>query len=279
MDENTKKDVKRSVIPATSRPIRQKPNKQWGQHFLRDRSVLEKIIEAARCGGGDTVLEIGPGEGVLTEALLQTGASVIAVETDPLLAGALRARLGGTSLQVISDDILKPGLLSSLSLPASYLVVANIPYNITSALLQLLLTQAQKPSRMVLLLQKEVADRLMAQPPDMSLLSVMCQTYARCRRVCLVPPGAFFPPPKVTSAVVAFDLYQEDALPSDPEAVITLAGRAFRFRRRQLRNTLATREHPKKKIEEALGALKHFATARPEELTSKDWSHFANLLY
>ena len=196
--------------------------KSYGQNWLVDETVVKKIIQAAEITPGELILEIGPGTGVLTQALVDAGVQVIAVEADPNLIEPLKERFADR-IQLIEGDALTFSLHHF-----SYKLIANIPYNITSDLLRRFLTQDPKPSRMVLMVQKEVADRIVARPAQMSLLSVMCQLYAVCRRVSVVPAGAFRPVPKVDSAIVQFDL--ED--PSlrwriDPEMVIGLAKFGF----------------------------------------------------
>ncbi|MBI2484712.1 ribosomal RNA small subunit methyltransferase A [Candidatus Uhrbacteria bacterium] len=238
--------------------------KQFGQHFLRDQSVIKKIISSAEITPGEEVLEIGPGEGVLTQALLSAGARVTAVEIDRDLIDALRERFG-KSLNLIEGDILSVPLCK---LPAtSYKLVANLPYNIASAVLEKFFTLPEPPTRFVVMVQREVGERILAQPPHMSLLSVACQMYADARRVTRVPPGAFSPPPKVDSLVVRMDWHPRVV---DPESVIALAKKGFVHPRKQLHRNmepLFAREKTKK----FLASRSLPETARAQELSVDDW--------
>lgn len=175
------------------------PNKSLGQHWLRDRDVLAHIADCAELSAGDTVLEIGPGLGTLTSELLRRSKEVIAVEFDEELARKLPGQFPGKNLRVVQSDILAFDL-SGLS--TGYKVVANVPYYITSKIVQLLMTAQNKPSVAVLLVQKEVAQRLAAMPGSMSILAVSAQVFAEVSLGDIVPAALFTPPPKVDSQVV-----------------------------------------------------------------------------
>ena len=175
------------------------PKKSLGQHWLKDRDILAAIAESAELAPDDTVLEIGPGLGTLTSELLRRAGKVIAVEFDEELAAKLPGQFPGKNLEVVRSDILSFDLNQ---LPANYKVVANVPYYITSKIVQLLMTAKNKPSIAVLLVQKEVAERLAAKPGDMSILAVSAQSFADVDLGILVPARYFTPPPKVDSAVV-----------------------------------------------------------------------------
>ena len=175
------------------------PNKSLGQHWLRDRGVLAHIADCAEIDKNDTVLEIGPGLGTLTSELLRRAGKVIAVEFDPELARKLPSQFPGTNLEVVTSDILSYDL-SGLSM--GYKVVANVPYYITSKIVQMLMTATNKPSISVLLVQKEVAERLAAEPGNMSILAVSAQIFADISLGEVVKAELFTPPPKVDSQVV-----------------------------------------------------------------------------
>jgi len=175
------------------------PKKSLGQHWLKDRDILASIADSAELTKDDTVLEIGPGLGTLTSELLRRVGKVVAVEFDEELAAKLPGQFPGKNLEVIRSDILSFDLSQ---LPADYKVVANVPYYITSKIVQLLMTANNKPSIAVLLVQKEVAHRLAAKPGDMSILAVSAQSFANVELGILVPAKYFTPPPKVDSAVV-----------------------------------------------------------------------------
>ena len=175
------------------------PNKSLGQHWLKDRVILEAIVDEAEISDSDTVLEIGPGLGTLTSVLLSRAKRVIAVEFDKDLAGKLSGQFPGKDLTVHNQDILSFDLSS---LPPRYKVVANVPYYITSKIVQLLSETSNPPSCSVLLVQKEVAERLAAAPGEMSLLSLSAQLFHEVSLGPLVPAEYFTPPPKVDSQVV-----------------------------------------------------------------------------
>ena len=224
--------------------------KRFGQHWLRDASVLAAIVEAADLRPEDRVLEVGPGRGALTERLLASAAEAVqAIELDRDLVDGLTARFSADPrFHLRQGDVLE----TSLALPDGRLatkVVANIPYNITGPLLERLIGRLDGPvdppyQRLVLLVQKEVAERIRARPghSSFSALSVRMQLLADCRSICPVPPRCFQPPPKVQSEVIALDpLPAERRLPlSRARQVESLLKQAFRSRRKMLRNTLGS---------------------------------------
>jgi len=213
------------------------PNKSLGQHWLHDRDVLAHIADCADLNENDTVLEIGPGLGTLTSELLRRCNKVIAVEFDAELARKLPAQFPGKNLEVIHGDILSFDLSR---LPANYKVVANVPYYITSKIVQLLMTAANKPSTAVLLVQKEVAERLAAHPGDMSILAVSAQIYAEVTLGDLVPAKLFTPPPKVDSQVVILKTRREPLLSEAIEKDFFRTVKAgFSAKRKKIRSSLA----------------------------------------
>lgn len=173
--------------------------KSLGQHWLRDETVLRAIVHTASLSKNDTVLEIGPGQGNLTKFLVKQAKKVIAIELDDNLAARLPSKIAADNLEVIHQDILKVDLNE---LPRGYKVVANIPYYLTGHLLKMLITSANPPSSMILLVQKEVAERICAKPGQMSVLAVSVQLYYRAELGQIVPAKLFTPPPKVDSQVV-----------------------------------------------------------------------------
>ena len=216
-------------------PIRAK--KSFSQNWLIDDGVLETIINTAKLKRGERVLEIGPGTGILTEALLDTGACVTAVEADKDLIEPLEKKFGG-KITLVHDDIFsfvsEPLHLSALS---PFHLVSNIPYNITSDILRVFLTSKSKPQQMILLLQREVVDRIVAKPPKMSLLSVVCQLYACCEKTVDVPRAAFRPIPKVDSAVVRL-VPRKTGSDDEREKIIKIAKAGFSNPRKQLHGNL-----------------------------------------
>lgn len=231
--------------------------KSLGQHFLVDRGALAKVIRAADLAASDIVVEVGPGLGILTRELAQRVGRIIAVELDEELAQQLRdIFVDQTHVSIIQGNILKlsPQELVKLSgkfmpgsegppeeaKPGPYKVVANLPYYITSPVLRHFLESSYRPTMMVVMVQREVAESIVARPGDMSLLSVAVQFYGKPRIVAYVPPKSFRPPPKVESAILKIDVYPH--LPWDiPNTQdffrVTRAG--FVSRRKQLRNALA----------------------------------------
>lgn len=255
--------------------------KSFGQNWLVDETVVQKIIEAAEIVSGETILEVGPGTGVLTKALVAAGARVIAVEADKSLIAPLREKFVDT-IELIHGDILSWSFTQPQAEACGYRykLVANIPYNITSDLLRHFLTKQPKPSRMILMLQSEVADRIIAQPPHMSLLSVVCQIYAQCRCVVKVPAGAFRPISKVDSAVVRLDLHPMSSFTQiDPEEVIAVARLGFSSPRKQLHGNLkGVRRKGSSAVKEALQHLGLPPTARAEALTVENWIALTHIL-
>lgn len=213
------------------------PNKSLGQHWLRDRDVLAHIADCADITPDDTVLEIGPGLGTLTSELLRRAKKAVAVEFDPDLARKLPGQFPGNDLEVIHQDILSFDLSV---LPAGYKVVANVPYYITSKIVQLLMTAKNKPSIAVLLVQKEVAQRIAAEPGDMSILAVSAQVFADAHLGDVVPAELFTPPPKVDSQVVILKTRSENLFASiDERRFFRLVKAGFSAKRKKLRSSLS----------------------------------------
>lgn len=215
------------------------PKKSLGQNFLHDPNVLEKIVTTAEIAPDDTVLEIGPGTGTLTEVLARSARHVIAVEIDDRLQPILEERLAPyDNTEVLYQDILLVNVAELVGTP-NYVVVANVPYYITSAILRHLLESPLRPRRLVLTMQLEVAERLIARPGDMSVLSVSAQYYAQTRMVMRLKPGAFWPRPEVDSAVVRMDTYPAPPVSVPSDALFFRVVRAgFSQKRKQLKNSL-----------------------------------------
>jgi len=229
------------------------PNKRLGQHFLTDRNILERIVDALDPAPGEVVLEIGLGKGSLTEVLLARGLTVIAVEKDRRLAqesGVRNAEFGVERLSIVQGDALKLDwhalIEARIAIPHSALrtphfrIVGNIPYNITSPLLEKALTPPL-PERVVFLVQKEVADRLAARPGSRvyGALSVGVQAQCHVERLFTVPAGAFTPRPEVTSALVRLTPLPDSAIaPGEVPAFRAFVTACFTRRRKQLRNVL-----------------------------------------
>jgi 16S rRNA (adenine1518-N6/adenine1519-N6)-dimethyltransferase len=246
------------------------------QNFLADPDVLEAIIAEADPMAGEGILEIGPGLGLLTGGLLDAGAAVTAVELDRGLAGFLRDRfidpIESGQLRLIEGDALDLDLTTLV--PPPYAVVANLPYHITSPILHRLLGETPRPDRLVLMVQREVAERIAAPPGSMSYLSVFVQYHARVRVAFDVPPEAFEPEPAVRSAVIVVDPFRgDDRLDATAEdALWRLVQAGFRERRKMLHNVL-TRQLPVStaRVDEALAQAGIAPDRRPQTLAVGEW--------
>ncbi|XUX00540.1 MAG: 16S rRNA (adenine(1518)-N(6)/adenine(1519)-N(6))-dimethyltransferase RsmA [Dehalogenimonas sp.] len=247
--------------------------KGLGQNFLIDRGVLDKIIAAADISRSDTIVEVGPGLGVLTRALAEHAGKVIAVELDRGMAALLRETMSGLSnVEIIERDILETKV-EDLVDGAGYKVVANLPYYITSPVLRHFLESPRQPSALVVMVQKEVAKQIIAKPPETSLLSIAIQFHAVPRIVSHVPAGSFYPPPKVSSAILKIDVLPKRRLQMDDEAVFFKLVRAgFSTRRKQLINAISSGlDLDKARGSELLLKADIDPKRRAETLTIDDW--------
>ena len=273
--------VRRALREAGTRP-----RKSLSQNFLVDVDVLDAILAEAAPGAGRRVLEVGPGLGVLTGALVDAGAAVVAVELDAALARRLRGALAGAiargeqdpggpgTLRLVEGNILDVDVAELVAVPFD--VVANLPYHITSPVLHRLLGGAPRPDRCVLMVQREVADRVAAPPGRMSYLSVFAQYHAGTRVARIVPPASFEPAPSVDSAVLVLDVRP----PGDPrrldpaveDDLWRLVQAAFRERRKMIHNVLVRQlPLPADRVAAALAAAGIAADRRPQTLSVDDW--------
>ena len=246
------------------------PKKELGQHWLRDPEILAEIAEVAELGRGDVVLEIGPGLGTLTSRLLARAQRVVAVEFDADLAGKLPGQFPGKNLDVINEDILQFDLNQ---LPKGYKVVANVPYYITSKIIEKLMTAENKPSLAVLLVQKEVAERIAAGPGEMSILAVGVQLFAQVELDIEVPRQFFTPPPKVDSQVVVLRTRTEPLVtPEDHKDFFRVVKAGFSAKRKKLRSSLSGGLNISKDVAEQLLKTANISPdARAEDLAIDDW--------
>lgn len=267
-------------VPALLQQYGLRPKKSLGQNFLLDPHALQKIVDAADVEPTDTVLEIGPGLGSLTRHLAARAGQVVAVELDQNLIPILRGVLAPfDNVQIIHGDILQfapSSLISNLE----YLVIANIPYYLTSALIRHLLESGVPPRRMTLTVQQEVAERLCASPPAMNLLALSVQVYGQPRLVARIPATAFYPPPKVDSAIVRVDLYPQPRLPRSHLGVFfRLIKAGFSQKRKTLRNALSGGlARPKEEVETLLRDSGIDPMRRAETLTLDEWGRLAACL-
>lgn len=250
-----------------------------GQHFLHSGAALSKIVATAELRPGEVALEIGPGKGALTEKLLATGAKVVAVEKDERLAGELKEKFSreikGEKLRLVVGDI-RDAMPEKLGLPDDYCVVANIPYYITGAIVRQFLTSKRQPSHMVLLIQKEVAQRI-ARSKKESLLSLSVKAYGSPRIVDMVPRGAFSPPPKVDSTILRIEnisrkKFKDAGVPE--ETFFKLLHRGFGQKRKMLMSNLGN-AFPRGDVEKAFLAADLDAKVRAEDVVLKDWLRLA----
>ena len=251
-----------------------KPRKSLGQNFLTEPSGLHKVMEAAKLAEGDHVLEIGAGVGSLTYLLAQRAASVCAVEVDRGLIAPLREALAGKdNVRIIEGDMLalNPGEIMP---HVGYQVVANIPYYITSALIRHLLAAEQKPTRITLTIQKEVAERIVAQDGKMSLLALSVHIFGKPEMAARIPAGCFFPAPDVDSAVLTIDLYDTPLVrPQDLDLFFSLARAGFSQKRKNLRNSLSGGMGIKtEETERMLEKAKVDPQRRAETLSISEWN-------
>lgn len=263
-------------VRATLRAAGLRARHALSQNFLADPEVLSAILAEADPRPGERVLEIGPGLGLLTGGLLDAGAAVTAVELDSGLAAFLRERFAPAletgQLALVEGDALDQDLVRLI--PGPYDVVANLPYHITSPILHALLGEAPRPGRLVLMVQREVAERIAAPAGKMSYLSVFVQYHARVRVAFRVPPEAFEPEPAVESAIVVVEPYDADDRlgPDEEDELWRLVQAAFRERRKMIHNVLA-RQLPVDagRVAAALDTAGIAPDRRPQTLAVGEW--------
>jgi len=266
-----------------------RPSKGLGQNFLVDRAALERIVAAAELTPDDIVLEVGAGLGTLTGRLARDAGHVVAVELDRRLMPVLRSVLADfDNVTLIQGDILAldpAALISAANLQSpipnpQYKVVANLPYYITSAVLRHLLEASLRPQRMVVTVQREVAERIVAKPGQMSLLAVSVQFYGRPRLLFRIKAGSFYPAPGVESAVVRVDLHATPPVPVEDTAAFFRVVRAgFAQRRKQLRNGLAAGlGRPSEEVAAKLREAGVDPRRRAQTLSIEEWVRVARVL-
>jgi len=249
------------------------PKKSLGQNFLTDPLILSRIAKEAEITRADTVLEIGPGPGTLTQYLLDKAGEVIAIELDDRMVDLLREKKGSLpNLTILHKDILEVDLDELLG-EKEYIAVANVPYYITSAIFRHLLAAKNKPSRIIFTIQKEVAERICELGGERSLLSLSIQVYGAPRILFGIPASSFKPAPKVDSAVLRVDLYDQPLVPEqDIKEFFKLTKAGFSQKRKTLKNSLsATLVRPGVEIEAILRAAAIDPIRRAETLTIDEW--------
>ncbi|MCR4274621.1 MAG: 16S rRNA (adenine(1518)-N(6)/adenine(1519)-N(6))-dimethyltransferase RsmA [Candidatus Campbellbacteria bacterium] len=249
--------------------------KELGQNFLKSKLAISKIVEVASLSATDTVLEIGPGKGALTRALLDTGCTVIAIEKDGelivLLQKTFAEEIASKKLTLIQGDIRTVDFSHYLLQATSYKLIANIPYYITGEILELFLEHGPQPERIVVLVQKEVAQRIVARDKKESILSLSVKAYGTPKIVMNVSKKYFSPAPKVDSAVLCIsDISKKKFAGGDEKKFFTLVKAGFAHKRKQLVPNLASLV-PKETLSRFLTEHGHSARERAEELSVDDW--------
>lgn len=256
--------------------------KSLGQNFLKSERALFKICEAGSLSQGDVVLEIGPGKGALTKKLLEKGAQVVAVEKDDslvvLLNEIFEKEIKEGQLKLINEDILDFEIPKKIG---SYKIIANIPYNITGAIFKKFLEEERQPERMVLLVQKEVAKRIMAQDGKESILSISIKAYGTPKYLMTVGKKLFSPSPKVDSAIILISNISKDNFKnkSFEKIFFEVLKAGFAHKRKMLLGNLSAHFAQKEKVEGIFDDLQIGRKIRAENLKVEEWIHIAKELY
>ncbi len=251
--------------------------KSLGQNFLQSDKALRQIAEASRLTHNEIGIEIGPGEGALTEKLLATGATIFAIEKDDRLIPVLQQKfieeIKKGKLILIHDDILKVDIQKQVE-NKKYKLIANIPYYITGMIMEMFLGAAHKPEQIVLLVQKEVAERITAKDGKESILSMSVKLYGTPRIIDRVPRGAFRPIPNVDSAIILIsDIHKNNITKETEEKFFVTLKKAFGQRRKQIGNTLGVTDEQIKTVNKNLSIK-----SRPEVLSVSDWLALSDIL-
>ncbi len=246
------------------------PKKSLGQHWLHDEASLDAMVSAGDISANDVVLEVGPGLGTLTKKLVKRAKQVVAVELDDILVTQVHNRVPADNLVVQHQDILQ---YDFTTLPKDYKVIANIPYYLTSKLLRVLLESSNPPKTIVLLIQKEVAERIAASPGQMSILSVSVQLYAEAELKELVPAELFTPPPKVDSQIIQIKRRDQSLFDDlENELFFKVVRAGFSEKRKKLRSSLSGGlQISKSDVDKLLIKAEIASDARAQELTLEDW--------
>ncbi len=248
------------------------PNKTYGQHFLMDEIVLQDMVDVAGITSKDSVLEVGPGIGNLTKFLIDKSDSVLSVEKDPQFVSILNSlKKKNKNFQYILGDILEMG--KELSGLENYKVIANIPYYVTGKIVQYFLKAKNKPSSLTLLMQKEVAQNIVAKEGSLGLLAISVQLYANAKLIETVPARKFYPAPKVDSSVIHIELFKKPKYKINNEQKLFKILRAcFTGKRKQIHNTLTNNLGLKKdEVQIILENLKLDPQLRPQQLSIQQW--------
>jgi 16S rRNA (adenine1518-N6/adenine1519-N6)-dimethyltransferase len=285
MDKSLSRDGSNSLLAQTRKLLRRfdlRAKKGLGQHFLIDDNVLEAILAAAELSPADTVIEVGPGLGLMTGELARRAGWVIAIELDNRLADILKKTLSHDNIVILNEDVLGTDPAALLqgrapSFPSAlrpYKVVANLPYYITSPVLRHFLEASVKPEVMVVMVQKEVAKAIVAEAGQRSVLSISVQFYGKPSIVTYVPAGAFYPAPEVDSAIVKIDVYRQPPVEVDSvEGFFKLVRAGFTAARKQVANSLSQGLGlPKSDVLDLLERVGIDPRRRAETFTLEEWA-------
>jgi 16S rRNA (adenine1518-N6/adenine1519-N6)-dimethyltransferase len=241
-----------------------KPIKRLGQNFLIDKQVIKKVIRAANLHSRDIVLEIGPGTGVLTQEIAKTVKKVIAVEKDPRMCKVLEKALKDfKNVEIINTDILNYQLQTT-----NYKLIANLPFYIAAPVIRKFLEIKNPPKEMILIIQKEVAQRICAKPPKMSILAVSVQFYAKPKIISYVSKKSFYPQPKVDSAIIKITPCAKPSLAQNKDKFFRIVKAGFSHPRKQLVNNLPKNLNINKKLQQS----------RAENLSIDDWIDLSKMV-
>lgn len=272
-----------SIIKEILRAHKIRPAHGLGQNFLADQNVLDKIVKASELKKTDVILEIGPGLGVLTTEIAQYVKKVVAVELDPIMVDISKATVSHQkNVEVVHGDILSADLTALGLKDLAYKVVSNLPYQITSPILRVLIGESPRPSDIYLTIQKEVAERITNQPPDANLLSNFVQYYSKPKILFTISPGSFWPQPEIDSSFIKISDVSDGKFPLNSEEqqiFFKLIKAGFSAKRKQLINTLShglTIE--KSTVSEELSAINIDPTRRAETLSLDEWYSIYKIL-
>ncbi len=257
-----------------------RPTRSMGQNFLTDPTVVQEIADVAGIDENDLVLEVGPGMGILTRELLSRGATVTGIELDSELAEFLRTDLAGTPNFSLVERDARHVEIEEITSGRPYQLVANLPYSVATVIIRHFMESSTPPTRMTVMVQKEVAERMTAQPGDMSLLGLATDLYAAAEIAFVVPPDVFLPPPKVDSAVVVMDVRDElRGTQEQRDRMFELATMAFQRKRKTISNGLSMGlGRSKAELDDILGTVGIDAKRRPQTLSVDEWLAIAEAL-